>query len=96
MRRLRRTTTLVTATLLALGLTAAPALAHQHYMVTPGTCVQLPTEPSVIHDGDPSGGQGIKDRGPGWEHALHPMHHVLHRGTVGDEKHGRVFVGTCP
>jgi hypothetical protein len=89
-----RIITLLAAGLLTLGLLAGPVLAHPHHMQTPGTCVDLPTEPDVIHHGDPSNGNGIKDRGPGWEDELHPMHHVLHRGELGDR--GWVDSGGCP
>jgi hypothetical protein len=90
---MRRTITLLAALALTLGLTAGPALGHVHHMTTPGgNCVDLPSEPAVIHEGDPSGGNGIKDRGPGAEELLHPIHHVLHRGQIGD----RIAVGPCP
>ena len=82
---MRRMMTLVTATLFAVGMFAAPALAHPHSLDNPGTCLDIPQEPDHLHGQDPTDGaihankhynQGDQAHGG----ALHPIHHFLHWG----------------
>jgi len=81
---MRRTITLVSAALFAVGMLAAPALAHPHSLDNPGTCVDIPQEPDHLHNGDPTGGaihanKHYETDDPHGE-ALHPIHHFLHWG----------------
>ncbi len=68
---------------------AVPAFAsHEHYLVTPGTCV-----------GDIASGQ--TSRGPG-EDGYHKFHENVHKGQPGlvafENPNNQVYVdkGTCP
>ena len=74
---MRRTITLLAATLLTLGIMAAPALAwHQHELENPGTTVTFRCEPAHL-SGTP--------QNPG----VHPIHFGLHNAidpAVVDER----------
>ncbi len=85
MRRMYRWLTMVgIAGAAALGATTASA-AHDHYLLTPGTCVQ-----------DIAQGQTSQTTGGG----AHQFHDNVHKGTPGTEAfpHTPVSVnkGTCP
>lgn len=79
----------VAAVMTAMMALAGPALAsHDHYLVTPGTCVE-----------DVASGQTAK--GPG-EDGYHRFHENVHLGQPGDEAFANptnpvsVGKGTCP
>ncbi len=77
------------AMMAALGVFSAPAFAnHQHYLLTPGTCVE-----------DVASGQTSKDEGEG---GYHKFHDNVHKGQPGTEAFGNsnnpvsVDKGSCP